>query len=174
MDYAYFQSLATKDAESYLDAFLVQERAAVKATEARAREQCIPYDFTLSSIVPVLGWLMTGVHGYFVPMPSTEPWWIQEAHPNGMLEFHDDAKTAILRSAYYLGESFVRASTKLKWGIGDKEFMQMNMPVVTRFRHKKELPPILVCENICSRILQEGESKAGLQVMVESWIRFMP
>ncbi len=115
-------SMTPEEAHEYFDRFLEAERPIAEQLQSRAISQGVPYNYMLDSIPLVVLWPMQGIHASRVPVPSSEPWWIQKAHQGGLLEFEDDAKSAILRSAYYLGESFVRAFQILRWRPGGKKY----------------------------------------------------
>jgi hypothetical protein len=47
------------------------------------------------------------------------------------------------------------------------------MPVVAGFRYGKELAPMMIMENLYSRILGDGASDADVDVMIETWQSFL-
>ncbi len=174
MEFDFFDSLTNEEARTYCARFLKCERTAVEGMEADARVQGLSLDYSLESVPRVLYWLLDGVPANHVPVPLSEPWWVRQCHKEGILEFEGDARVAILRAAFYLGECFVRAFPTLSWSTGDAESMENTMPVVTGFRHHVEMAPIMVCEVICQRIYERRESLEGLRAMVQAWTSDVP
>ena len=72
----------------------------------------------------------------------------------GLYSFDDFSKVLVLRASYYLGECFVRNYNNLSWNIGLTHTAVVNMPVITGFKKKIELAPILVCENLLRRLVE--------------------
>jgi hypothetical protein len=62
----------------------------------------------------------------------------------------------------------------LHWSIGNPEFVKKNMPVVTGFKSEVELAPIMVVENIYSRILRGAASAEAIDVMRDHWQSMAP
>lgn len=173
MDYEFFESLTAAEAQAFLNAFRTsQEEAVARMTPAAANEG-ICLDFSLSSLADVLKWMIKSVHVHHVPVPEEEPWWIRQAHPNGLVEFDDDSKTMLLRAGYYLGECFARLRG-VHWAVGDVEYMQGNMPVIAGFRNADELPPLVVIENMFARIVGGGEPTTRIGATIEVWIGLCP
>ncbi len=109
-----------------------------------------------------------------VPVPDTEPKWVRDFHKQGLTEFAEESKVLILRAAYYLGESFTRASGALSWTIGNAELIEKNIPVISGFRSGTEMAPMMVCENVFGRILSGGVPESDVDRMVEAWARQVP
>jgi hypothetical protein len=174
MNFDAFHSMTVNEAREYLAGFLATERGAISIIEPAAHGAGVEMNYTLQSLPSVLKWILSGVTVFRVPVPETEPKWIRDYHKDGLVEFAEPSKYLILRGAYYLGECFVRYHPARSWSIGDSEYMEKNMPVVAGFRSRMELPPILVCESIFSRILGTNAPESHIDVMVNSWIAVLP
>jgi hypothetical protein len=94
-----------------------------------------------------------------------------EEYKAGLYEFTPEAKRTIIGAAYHFGECFVRSYSKLKWGIGNVEYATGNMPVVTGFDNGKELPVLLVLENLFSRRIENPDVHDVFPTAIERWMR---
>ena len=130
-------------------------------------------NYSLDSLADVLKWMMAQVQVTRIPVPATEPWWIRQAHEDGLIEFLDDSKPVVLRAGYYLGECFVRNEPALRWTIGAPEFAEKNMPAVAGFPGKHEMAPVMVCENVFSRILGDRAPDTHINTMIQTWLSFV-
>lgn len=92
-----------------------------------------------------------------------------EDYHKGLFDFDDESNMVLLAAAYYLGETFVKAFPHLKWSTGNVDYLQANSPVVTGFRYNKELPVILVAENIFSSIVSGTREEESVDSVVEAW-----
>lgn len=173
MDYEFFHSLTTGEARVYLDRFLEVEHQALEEMKPVAAGDGVNLDYSLASLADALKWMVKRVRIQRVPVPEDEPWWIRQAHPDGLVEFDDESKTIILRAAYYLGECFARLPG-LSWTTGDAEYLQKNMPVIAGFRGDDELPPLVVVNNMFARILGDGMPITEIDSTIEVWKGFCP
>jgi hypothetical protein len=57
----------------------------------------------------------------------------------------------------------------LRWGIGDIETAEGNMPVVIGFQHGLELGPILIADNLLLRVAAEPKKTGDFEKAVEYW-----
>jgi hypothetical protein len=69
----------------------------------------------------------------------------------------------------YLGETFVRKFPDLKWATGNTDYLQGNMPVVTGFKFRKELAPILISENIFRGAVSGSSDDVSIDTAIEMW-----
>jgi hypothetical protein len=169
MNFDFFDSLSASDAHEHLQGFLDTEHAAIMSLSSAAEQAGILMDFSIATLPSVLKWILTSVRIFRVPVPATEPAWVQQAHKGGLIDFPSESKYMILRAAYYLGECFVRSNGALRWTIGDSEYVQKNMPVVAGFRSGEEMAPMMVCENVFGRILGDGAPESHIDIMVQCW-----
>lgn len=174
MDYKFFDSLSPENARTFLSRFLESERTAIEEMEVGAAAVNLTLDYSTCSLPDVLRWLMTLVRLKTLPVPATEPRWIQQAHKDGLVDFDDDSKTIVLRAAYYLGECFVRANSRLSWKTGDVEYIEKNMPVVAGFRSGSEMAPMMIVENVFLRILGKNAELSDIERAVNTWTNDMP
>jgi len=77
------------------------------------------------------------------------------------------------RFGYYLGETFIRNFKKLKWASGNRETLDHNMPVVTGFKFKIEMPVSVIIENIFCRIIVKGNTD-NIDQAIEAWKKILP
>lgn len=174
MNFALFDVMTTAEAREHLAGFLETERVVVKALEASARAVGIVMAYSLPSLSPSLKWIIQGMQIVRVPVDPNDASWVREYYKDGFVEFTDDSKLLLLRAAYYMGECFVRSSSTLRWDVGDPEFAEKNMPVIAGFLHRMQLAPMMVCENIASRILRGAGTEQAVDTMVEAWIGLIP
>jgi hypothetical protein len=87
----------------------------------------------------------------------------------GLFEFTPDSKQAIIVAAYYLGECFVRAFPHLNWAVGNLDYASGNMPVVTGFGNGKELPVLMVLENLFARRMENPEINGVFSTAIDRW-----
>jgi hypothetical protein len=174
MDFALIESMTPNEANAILHGFLESEKPAIEAMRVHSCNTDTCLNYRLDTLTESLKWFLRQVKVKNVPVPSTEPSWIQHAHKNGLYEFDEVSKTNVLHAAFYLGESFVQANEKLKWAIGNPEMIQKNMPVVTGFQRGHELAPLMVVENVFLRILGDRVPLTHLDKMVEVWHSRLP
>ncbi len=169
MDYHFFDKLTPQDAQEYFDNFLACERIALEQWTPVMQQARLVVDYSLSSLPSILKWMLGTVHYRRVPIPDSEPDWIKQAHKDGLIEFDETSRVVMLRAAYYMGECFVRTYPCLRWAIGNREYMEKNMPVVTGFSHEEELPVAVVVENIFSRVLRGAAGANAFEELIEVW-----
>ncbi len=168
MDYEYFEKLSPREAQEYFDNFLACERIALEQWTPVMQQAGLVVDYSLSSLPSILQWMLGTVHFRRVPIPDSEPDWIKQAYKDGLIEFDEMSRVVILRAAYYMGECFVRTYPFLRWAIGNREYMQKNMPVVTGFKYEKELAVAVVAMNVFSSVLQGGET-TEFEDLIDVW-----
>ncbi len=170
MDYEFFHSLTADEARTYSDRFLEVEQQALEEMKALAAKDGVNADYTLSTLAGVLKWMVKQVRIDRFPVPEEVPEWIRQAHSEGLVEFDEDSKTVLLRAGYYLGECFARLPG-LRWTTGDAEYMEKHMPVVAGFRGGQELPPLVVVDNMFTRIAGDGHPPTEIDSTIEVWLR---
>ncbi len=172
MDFEAFQSMTNAEAVEYLSSLLATERPIVDDISKAAREKGVNFDYTLETLPECLKWLMRQMRMTAVPLPPDIPDWIRSTQPQGLSEFDDESKSLILRGGYYLGECFARRPG-LSWAIGNPKFMFCNMPVITGFQNDQELPPLLVFENLCARVLERNQPNSVFDSVIDNWRQSM-
>lgn len=173
MDYEFFHSLSADESRAYLNGFLEVEQQAMECLRPAASENGCQMDYSLQSLPNFLKWIVKSTRINHIPLPKDEPWWIRQAHPAGLAEFDDESKTLVLRSAYYLGECFARLPG-LRWATGNIEYLYKNMPVIAGFQFDKEMPPLIVVENMFARIVGKAGPLAKIDSTIEVWKGFCP
>lgn len=154
MDYESFHAMSPEVARAYLDRFLKVEREAIAEVSVVAAKAGVDVDYSLAALPNCLAWFLQHVRISWCLSTTILPSG-SVPHPHGLSEFDDDSKTILLRAGYYLGECFARLPG-FHWTVGDPDYMQMNMPVVVGFRNDQQLPPLVVVENLFSRITADG------------------
>jgi hypothetical protein len=163
--------MSKSEAEEYLDEFLAfgKDRGMKVLENNLSSETALDYTIESLSIIfkaliPILNTLPRA------PDPNV-PEFIRntEEYEKGLFDFDDASNTVLLAVAYYLGETFVRTFPKLKWATGNTDYRECNMPVVTGFKFKKELAPILICENILRGVIKGRRDGTSIDIAVEMW-----
>ena len=174
MNFAFFESLSVEEAQEHLDGFINTEALAIEVMRSAAACASVAMDFSVASLPAFFRWMLPNIEVVRTPVPETEPDWIREFHKDGLIEFTEESKYLVLRTAYYLGECFVRTSNQLSWGIGNIDTIEKNMPVITGFRFKMEMAPLMICENVFAGIVGDGKSELVIDTMIARWVSFMP
>jgi hypothetical protein len=173
VNYEFFESLTLEEAHAYFQRFLTVERQAVEEMKPAAAARGLELNYSMSSLADVLKWMMEGARAVRVPVPEDEPWWIRQAHADGLIQFDEDTKTMILRAAYYIGECFARLPG-LRWTTGDLEYMQQKMPVIAGFRNDQELPPLVVMDVVFARVIGRGLPATEADETIRVWLNKCP
>ena len=174
MDFNFFESLTCEESQAFLERFIICEREAVESMHELSCKAGIFLDYQLDSLSHNLKWFLGMVRIKRIPVPENEPEWVRQFHKDGLVHFEEDSKSLVLRAAFYLGETFVRFNSKLSWAVGNPEFIQKNMPVVTGFQSGRELATIMVLENVFLRILGDAAPQLDIDRMVDTWCKAMP
>jgi hypothetical protein len=170
MDFSYFEKLSKKDAELYLEHFLLEVNEGFNKLLPDFEKEQIIIDYSIESIVPVINWVKLNLKTIPKMEDKNLPSWITESevYKKGLYTFDEISRILILRVSYYFGECFVRSNKKLTWNIGNAKTAECNMPVVTGFKKKLELAPILICENLIRRLVQ-GADLTIINTALEYW-----
>ena len=176
MDLQFFESFSRAEAEEFLNNFLSCERKAVEEMIDAARSEGVHADFTVMSAAGVLKWVVGKLTTIALLPDETIPIWIRQTHSysSSLFVFDEPSKILILRSAYYLGESFVNHSALLRWSVGDIKTAHQNMPVVTGFSFGLELAPMWVVENLFRRITRQAASNEAIDQAIKYWLDKVP
>ena len=169
-------ALTQDEARAVLERFLELGRSSFSHVEALTSAEGFTLDFTLASAARLIRAAAKQIKFGFKPLSDDTPQWIRDSpiHREGEVVFDEASCVWILRVGYYLGESFVRTFPVLKWNVGHPDFAFCNMPVVAGFLHKKELPPLVVTENIYVRVLARGKGEDHFGSSIEHWRKSVP
>lgn len=174
MDCLFFEKLKKKEAEQLLKYFLENESKNFEKFKIIFSEEGITVDFSMDSIIQVFEWMKMNVK--VIPRNEDEslPDWIRQSdsYKKGLFSLDETSNKALLHISYYLGECFINKFDKLSWNIGRKGSSDFNMPVVTGFRHKMELAPILICENLLRRLIK-GDDLETVKTALNQWESFI-
>ena len=172
MNVKFFASLSPSSAQEYLSDFLIfgSERG-VQILEKRI-DSATKMDFTLTTIAPILEVLVSTVETVPKSKDPSLPTWITDTadYQNGLFDFNEESNMVILAGAYYLGETFVRNFENLRWTIGNVDYAEGNMPVVSKFKHEIEMAPIWIVENLFRRIIKDPSRLGDINTAVSLWI----
>ena len=72
-----------------------------------------------------------------------------------------------------MGQAMVLRGEGLRWSTGNPLIAEKNMPVVSGFR-VSEMAPILIVENLFSRIIREPNKVNDIEAAVEMWLSRAP
>ena len=172
MDVAFCESLTGEEACQFLSRLLDEEKAVVENLLAAAKTAGLLVDYSIDSLVPLFWWVVGDLKIIRSEPDVTLPDWIRnsDSYTDNLFDLDETSTITVLRSAYYLGETFVRSFPGLKWGVGNSDTALQNMPVVRGFCHNLELAPMLVAENVFRKILSGNGDQSGIQTMVSSWV----
>jgi len=174
MNFEFFENLSIEEANSFLQNFLIEEERELFSMKGDLAEADISLEFDLKCALALLHWTLNSL----ITLPEKEddslPSWIKSSssYKNGLFQFDEPSKLLILRSAYYMGECFVRSNSKLRWGVGDVTSAVKHMPVVTGFNNSMEMSPIMILENVFSRILANESTDEAIEKMLDTWQRY--
>lgn len=171
MRFEFFDSLTPAEAHNFLQQYLSTERGAVEELRKVAERDGVVADLTIDSIESVFGWVAGRLRAMPRDPDPSLPWWIREteSYRDSLFDFDESSSVLIMRASFYYGESFVRYSTKLSWGVGRPDTALKNMPVVDGFNHELQLPPILIAENIFIDLLSGTKGLDTVRRTVEAW-----
>jgi hypothetical protein len=117
VNFAFFDSLTTAEAEDYLHQFLAETSRGFEELAQQAETVGLATDYSVQSIAPFMLWVLPQLQTSPVAEDSSVPAWIRqtEEYRDGLYEFTESSRVTVLRSAFYLGESFVRSFPQLRW-----------------------------------------------------------
>jgi hypothetical protein len=168
--FQFFESLSRIEAEKYLQNFLEVEGEAFKVLAAEAAADGLLLDFTLPSLAPLYEWVAKRATVVPKAPDPALPSWIRdtESYAGGLFDLTPETSAAVMRTAYYLGETFRRQFPGLSWGIGDPSTAEQQQPVVGPFQHGIEMSVILVTENLVRRMIK-GKGREIAERAVAHW-----
>jgi hypothetical protein len=176
MRFEYFDSLTERQAKEYLYNYLTEERASIDENIKEFEASGGIADFSTSSIPNFLKYILIKIRIEANEIDKTLPEWIRndQQYLDGLFDFDEKSKILILRSSFYLGESFTKDFKGLKWGVGSTKTAQKNMPVVKGFKFGLEMAPMLIVENIFRKILREKCGHEPIDKAIYSWLDETP
>lgn len=145
------------------DCFGVNKRDIGRILKEMEADGIMP-DFTILSIAPVLSWLLSrcGIQN--------------DIYTAGIIDcanYNDESKNYIFCAAYYLGESFVRASDSLLWDTNTNYYTNSRLfPVVVGFRNYFKMYPLNEIHYISNMLLsrQEETTEQKINELLCSWL----
>jgi hypothetical protein len=171
VDYEFFESLSSADAQAYLERFLELGGRGVAELSPGAEADGVRADWTVASVAPFFAWLGPRVDVVQTDPPPDLPPWIRtamEQEHGGFRDFEPESRALVLRAAYYLGQSFVSSHESLEWGLGRKDLLEFQQPVVTGFRTDVDLPALVVAENLFLDVTDAG-FEDRVRTVVGTW-----
>lgn len=171
MNFAFFESLSLLEAQDYLARFLSETRRGFDQLAPEAQADGLLVDYSIESVPPLILWLIPKLQTFPLPEDPTVPMWIRQTreYAAGCYDFTESARIQILRTAFYFGEAFVRTFPQLRWGVGNQNSAEKNMPVVRGFRSAIELSPLLVVENMHRRSSLHRPTLESIYAILEKW-----
>jgi len=176
MNFQFFESLTKKEANDYLEEFLLfgQEQGLDLLEENL--HFTVDLDFDMESLPSVLKMLVGIVKTVPRDPDDLLPLWIRKTstYTKGLFDFDEQSKSIVMAAAYYLGETFVKNFNKLSWATGNTDYAEGNMPVVTTFKYDIEMAPILISENMFSGIISGIRSTDSIDSVIAAWKADVP
>lgn len=171
MDYKFFDGLTREEAEEYLAAFLEFGRNPGMKILEQNIHFTIEIDFCVKSLPAILKALLTELKTVPKEPDPSVPEFIKntEIYKRGLFDFDEASKSIVLAASYYLGETFVRNFRQLSWSIGNVDYTEGNMPVVTGFKFNKQLAPILIVENMFRGTISGISLDNSIETAIEVW-----
>jgi len=167
-----FEAMTKEEAEDYLFDFLAFGRnKAMQILEENLRFD-IDLDFRIETLPEVLMALIPKLKTFPRKADPNVPEFIRntEDYQKGLFDFDEQSNYVVLAAAYYLGETFVQRFAKLKWTIGNTDFREGNMPVISPFGgNDLEMAPILIVENLFRRIVKDDSRFGDVRKAIELW-----
>ena len=175
MKFSYFEALDKRGAKEYFEHFLLEAKEGFLSIVPDLEFVGINVDYSIDSIVPVFIWVKSQMVTLSEKSDENLPKFITESeiYIKGLYSFDEMSKILILRVSYYFAECFARSYKQLSWSIGDKKTAVQNQPVITGFKFKMELAPLLVCENLISGLV-EGEGEERIKRTINAWSKDIP
>ena len=171
MDFDFFNSLSADSANLFLQNFLEKEKIGFALMTDELRQCNINVGFCIDNIEPVLVWLFEKLKTIPSIPDESLPDWIRnsDSYRQGLFSFDEASNILILRAGYFLGECFVHDNPKLHWATGNVDSAVKNMPVVTGFRRGMEMSPLMVLENVYSRMIADSASTDSISKLIKTW-----
>ena len=171
MRFDLFENMTPEEAKAILDKFLSEQPAYCESLCVQASEAGVSCDLSVESIPEFIRFVMGIVTTRQIQPDENVPEWIRSTddYQNSLYEFDEHSGDLIVTAAYYVGECFRKSFTSLNWGVGDVETAFGNMPVVQGFEDNRELPPMVVLENLIRRIIEAPGKDGDIENMVKRW-----
>lgn len=181
MRFELFRQMTPSEAQDVLQQFVQEGAANMDFVCAHAKAAGVICDYSLEYLPSFLEWAFSQMRTVPREADPKVPEWIRstEDYQKGLFDFEDESKDLICYAAYYFGESFVRNCSHLRWATGKFESRngyisaESNMPVVTGFKNRVELAPMMVLENVFSRITANPNRSDDIQTMIDGWRKYL-
>jgi hypothetical protein len=171
MNYKYFELLTKSEADEYLNEFLLFGRERGMELLRKNTHFTIDLDFGIESLPLLVRSLIGVLKTIRQEIDLSLPEFIRntDSYEKTLFEFDEESKSIVLAVAYYLGETLVRNYSHLSWATGNTKFAQGNMPVVSGFKSKDEMPTIVVAENMFRKIFSGLGKDNSVEISVNTW-----
>jgi hypothetical protein len=171
MNFKFFESLTKAEAQEYLDEFLAFGHGRGIEILEKHVHFTVDIDFSLESISTIFKLLLPILRTIPREPDLSLPDFIRntDSYKLKLFDFDEESKSIVLVGAYYLGESFVRSNKQLSWATGNTKFAEGNMPVVAKLKHKSEMAPILIAENMFGGIVAGTRKEDSIDIAIEAW-----
>ena len=174
MDFKFFEVLSKKDGQLFLKQFLKESGQGFESMISEINKDKAIVDYSTESIITVTMWFKSRIKIVPQKIDQSLPKWLKndETYLKGLYLFDENSNILTLRLAYYFAECLNRKHKNLIWTVGNNKTALSNMPVLSGFKYKKELAPILVCENILKKLI-EGEKENVIKTCIEIWESYL-
>ncbi|MEV4423614.1 hypothetical protein AB0L40_27150 [Patulibacter sp. NPDC049589] len=151
MDYNFFETLSSVEAERHLTQFLDVEHREVRLMLEQLDGAEIGVAYSPESILHFFESVREHVTVHIVEPPEGTPAWLVEATKQdhgGFRALDEESQILALRAAFYLGQTLVSTYPGLSWALGRPGRAEFQQPVVTGLRSDLDLAPLAIAENM--------------------------
>ena len=167
-----FKALTPEEAQEFLESFLqITEKRWLEMAPALQREG-IATEYKIENLEPVFLWVFERLKTVPREEDPEVPDWIRKTddYKRDLFDFDDESEKLIFGLSYFFGEAFVRSFSGLRWSSGNREYLQCNQPVITKFQHDTELTPHNNIHAIFRRSIKKGEIQKHVSNMIRAWV----
>ena len=198
MSSGFLKKLSKEEENAFLEDFLEPASLKFENTAQEAVSDGIRMDYSIKSIPPFMRWILKKWATISEHSDPVLPGGLQKVklkftfeatkHKIARLMFRFDARWNELahQAGYYLGESFVRSYSSLRWRVGYPDrtewagWQSPPEPVLAGFRQNDEMDPIKIASNLLGRVeemyvwrslsVRSREQEVGdIERVVERW-----
>jgi hypothetical protein len=166
MRFDLFQQMSPKEAAELLDQFLRNGRQILHESKVELTKM------KLDQLAEELGNLASQTQFVGKSPDRNLPQFILDTaiYQDSLFEFAPESKRFVVFGAFVMGEWLVRSFNSLHWKTGDMSFATGAMPVVAGFGSKKEMPALLIAENLFRKSKQHPMASELFKKSLQRWV----
>ena len=166
MRFDLFQTMSPKEAEELLADFLRSGREMLR--ESRIDLATIRLD----ELAKELAFLASQTQFIGKSPDHSLPRFLLDnpVYRDGLFEIAPESRRLVICAAFLMGEWLVLTYRALRWTTGDMSFATGAMPVVAGFQFKKEMPTLLIAENIFRKLKHQPLSSELFHKSLQRWV----